>query len=188
VVSDHGTTLRPDALRRLYERHPWYASRSDLARRLPVDVPAPPKREPAAYTVGYEGRSIDGFFDALLASGVQGVVDVRANPVSRKYGFASRSMRGIAERLGLAYHPLPELGIAGEHRADLGDFAAYQRLLDRYESEMLPRRGEHLARAIELLRGSPLALLCMEKDVRCCHRGRLARRIADASGLAVEHL
>jgi uncharacterized protein (DUF488 family) len=188
VVKEYGKKQRPSLLRSVYSRYPWYASKSELARYAPEDVPAPPKREPAAYTVGYEGKSVDGFFNGLLASGMEGILDVRANPVSRKYGFAKRSMSRIAERLGLAYFHMPELGITGNHRANLSDFDSYQRLLDQYENDMLPKRTQHVERAAELLGSRPLALLCMEKDVRCCHRGRLASRIAEVSDLAVENL
>ncbi len=188
VVKKYGKKQRTSLLRSVYSRYPWFASKSELVQYVPNDVPAPPKREPAAYTIGYEGKSVDEFFNELLASGMKGILDVRANPVSRKYGFAKRSMSKIAKRLGLAYHHMPELGITGNHRADLSDFDSYQRLLDQYERKMLPKRTEHIEQATELLTSQPLALLCMEKDVRCCHRGRLANRIAKESGLAVEHL
>lgn len=188
VVGEYGRRRRPALLRDVYRRYPWYAINSELEEYLPSEVPHRPRREVAAYTVGYEGKSVDEFFNGLLASGMTGILDVRANPVSRKYGFAKRSMSRIAGNLGLAYHHLPELGITGEHRADLSDFASYQRLLNRYEKKMLPKRTAHVREATGLLRSQPLALLCMEKDVRCCHRGRLANRVAQESGLAVEHL
>jgi len=188
VLEEYGKKQRPALLRRVYSRYPWYASKSELAQYVPEDLPAPPKRDPAAYTVGYEGKSVDGFFNGLLASGMEGILDVRANPVSRKYGFAKKSMSRIAERLGLVYFHMPELGISGDHRANLSDFDSYQRLLDEYERKMLPDRVQHIERATELIGSRPLALLCMEKDVRCCHRGRLANRIAGDGNLAVEHL
>lgn len=188
VVREYGKRKRPALLRTVYERYPWYATRSELHQYVPADVPAPPKREAAAYTVGYEGKSVDGFFNDLLASGMEGILDVRANPISRKYGFAKRSMSRIAGHLGLTYSHMPELGITGNHRADLSDFDSYQRLLNQYEKKMLPKRTSHIAQAIELLRSMPTTLLCMEKDVRCCHRGRLANRIAEEAGLPVEHL
>ncbi len=122
VVKEYGSKQRTSLLRTVYSRYPWYASKSELAQYVPKDVPAPPKREPAAYTIGYEGKSVDGFFNGLLASGMEGILDVRANPVSRKYGFAKRSMSRIAEHLGLAYLHMPELGITGNHRVGLSDF------------------------------------------------------------------
>ena len=51
------------------------------------------------YTIGYEGRSVDAFFSRLLRLRLSGVIDVRSNPVSRKYGFAARSMTEIGKKL-----------------------------------------------------------------------------------------
>lgn len=188
VAREYGRRSRPSLLKDVYQRYPWYSIKSELTEYLPAEVPEPPRRDAAAYTVGYEGKSVDEFFNGLLSSGMAGIVDVRANPVSRKYGFAKTSMSRIAGNLGLVYHHLPELGITGDHRATLSDFASYQRLLDTYESKMLPARATHVQKAADLLRSQPLALLCMEKDVRCCHRGRLAERIAGETGLTVTHL
>jgi uncharacterized protein (DUF488 family) len=169
-------------------RFPWYASRCRSREALPDDVPALPRRDVAVHTAGYEGKSVDGFFDDLLAAGITGIVDVRANPVSRKYGFAKRSLSGIAAQLGLAYQHLPELGIPGDRRGSLSDFASYQRLLDEYETTMLPSQAKGMQTAARLLRSRPSVLLCVERDVGCCHRGRLANRIAEDEGLPVIHL
>jgi hypothetical protein len=43
-----------------------------------LDAAAAPK---AVYTVGYEGKSVDLFFDGLLQSGVLQILDVRVNPM-----------------------------------------------------------------------------------------------------------
>jgi len=188
IVKKYEKRSRPALLRDVYQRYPWYALNSELREFLPNAMPERPRSDVAIYTVGYEGKSVDRFFDGLLASGIKGIVDVRANPVSRKYGFAKRSMSRIAGNLGLAYHHLPELGITGAKRADLTDFQSYQRLLDRYEEAMLPNRRADVLKATGLLQSEPLALLCMEKDVRCCHRGRLAKRIAKETGLPIKHL
>lgn len=187
VVARYGRMSRATLLRNVCERYPWYAQTSALTDLVPDDVPRPPLRRPAVYTVGYEGRSVDSFFNDLLASGIGAILDVRANPVSRKYGFAKRSLRQIVQSLDLAYHHFPELGITGDHRAKLTDFDSYQRLLDKYEKR-LPKLTAHTLQAAALLRSRPSALLCVERDVRCCHRGRLADHLAEESDLAVVHL
>ena len=187
VVAKYGRMKPATLLRNVYERYPWYAQNNELADFVPDDVPRPPLRRPAAYTVGYEGKSVDSFFNDLLASGIGAILDVRANPVSRKYGFAKRSLRQIAQSLDLAYHHFPELGITGDHRAKLSDFDSYQRLLDKYEKR-LPKLPAHTLQAAALLRSRPSALLCVERDVRCCHRGRLANHLAEETDLAVVHL
>src|SRR5690606_23222120 len=103
----------------VYSRFPWYAQnteRHDLVHK--VVEPTPPA-EPAAYTVGYEGKCIDGFLAGILRSGVRRIVDVRRNPISRKYGFAKSTLSRHLTYLGIGYLHMPELGIASEERADL---------------------------------------------------------------------
>ena len=70
VVAKYGRMKPATLLRNVYERYPWYAQNSELADFVPDDVPRPPLRRPAAYTVGYEGKSVDSFFNDLLASGI----------------------------------------------------------------------------------------------------------------------
>jgi uncharacterized protein (DUF488 family) len=188
VVAQYGRTSQQTLLRQVYERYPWYASKSkltELARPAQSGIaPAPT----AVYTVGYEGKSVDQFFDQLLRTGIATILDVRANPISRKYGFARRSMGDIASKLGLAYQHWPSLGIESARRRDLTDFASYQRLLARYEMETLPRRSEEVRAMAKVLERGPTALLCAERDSRYCHRGRLAEALAAETGLDVVHL
>lgn len=187
IVARRGVQSQDELLSDIYTRYPWFASKSELDHLKP-QLPSIPKTEIAIYTVGYEGKSIDEFFNGLLESSIDAIIDVRANPISRKYGFARRSMSEIARKLGIGYEHLPELGIASSERADLSDYASYQRLLDRYETEMLPGRREAIAAAVEHLRERPSALLCMEKDVTCCHRGRLAKAMAAKFNGPIIHL
>lgn len=188
-VLRHNRRLTQKALvANVYRRFPWYATRSELTHLVPGNAPQPSPAELAVYTVGYEGKSIDRFFDGLLHSGIAAILDVRSNPVSRKYGFAQRSMRDIAGKLGIEYRHFPRLGIASSERTDLTDFDSYQRLLDRYEQQTLPGRKDDIGRLLNELRSKPSALLCMEKDVNCCHRARLASVAAKESGLPVSHL
>jgi len=188
VVATNVGTPQRDLLRSVYQRFPWYALMTEFPDLVPKDAPQRPRAAVAVYTVGYEGKSVDGFFNQLLASGIGAIIDVRANPISRKYGFAKTTMSEIACKLGFAYYHIPELGIDSRHRATLSDYQSYQQLLDRYETEMLPGRGPAIERAADLLRERPSALLCMERDVSCCHRGRLAKVVANISSLPAIHL
>jgi len=188
VVEQYGQMKRSTLLQNVYRKYPWYAINSELEEFIPSELPRPSRRPIAVYTVGYEGKSVDEFFNRLLSAGMTAILDVRANPISRKYGFAKGSISQIAHNLGIGYQHLPELGISSARRADLSDFESYQRLLDDYQSRMLPERAADVHKVADLVRSQVSALLCMEKDVRCCHRGRLAHRVAEESGLAVVHL
>lgn len=187
ILNEYTSSSQDELLRDVYVRYPWFALKSEL-RHLAEDVPESPVAPIAVYTVGYEGKSVDAFFNGLLASGMDAILDVRANPISRKYGFARKSMSEIARKLGIDYIHLPELGISSNDRSTLSDFESYQRLLDRYEQEMLPTRSAAISTAIRLLQQKPSALLCMERDVQCCHRGRLASAVGKRTDLPVLHL
>jgi uncharacterized protein (DUF488 family) len=175
-------------LKKVYSDYPWYATQSELRDLVPENLPTNGPAPIAIYTVGYEGKSVDAFFDNLMRHGMRALLDVRANPVSRKYGFAAKSLREIGAKLGLAYWHLPALGIEGAKRTSLTSFAAYQKLLDHYQTKMLPRQTSSIKQLVKLIVDRPSALLCMERDVRCCHRSRLAVAAAEATGLPVVHL
>lgn len=188
VTSRYGTKGQNALLRDVYARYPWFATKTERKDLLTATLPSSPSARPAVYTIGYEGNSVDGFFDRMLRAGIRGIADVRANPVSRKYGFARSSLSGIAEKLGINYHHYPELGIPSDHRAALNGFASYQRLLDRYERIMLPRQTAGVTALNDVVQSEATALLCVERDVRCCHRSRLADAVAHVSGLPVRHM
>ena len=188
VLERYGGMKHRNLLRHVYERYPWFASRSQLTDLRQETAPNLVTEARAIYTVGYEGRSVDSFFNGLLRAGVLQILDVRANPMSRKYGFARRSMSEISAKLGIGYKHMPSLGIPREFRKELSDFDSYQRLLDRYESEMLPERRREIEQVSSEVQDTPSAFLCMEKDTQCCHRSRLAKAVSLSNGLPIVHL
>ena len=188
IASRYGSTPQKSLVRDVYARFSWYATRSELTDLLPPNMPDAPAAQVAVYTVGYERESVDGFFDRVLRAGIRRIADVRANPISRKYGFARSSLSGIAGKLGIGYRHWPQLGIPSDERAVLSDYASYQRLLDRYETEMLPNQTSTLSDLCRSILDEPTALVCVEHDVRCCHRSRLANAVAGETGLPVKHL
>lgn len=188
VLGRYGTMNQRALVRDVYARYPWYATRSELTYLRPKPALKVKEASPAIYTVGYEGRSVDAFFNHLLQEGIRVVVDVRANPVSRKYGFSGLRLGELCKKLRLEYRHLPSLGIPSTERAGLNGFASYQRLLNRYEQAMLPDRSTEVKDLGRLMRQRPSVLVCVEKDLRCCHRSRLAEAVAQATGLDVVHL
>jgi len=188
VLRCHGGKSLSALVRDVYSRYPWYATRSERTDLLPDPLVRPRKARPAVNTVGYEGESVDCFFNRLLKRGIQLIIDVRANPVSRRYGFSKKRFSEIASKLGLGYSHMPELGIPAEYRAELTDYDSYQDLLDMYERERLPRCNNEIDEVADLMRRTPAVLVCLEKDFRCCHRGRLAEAVSRQTGLEVAHL
>ena len=188
IVSKYAKTPLRTLLKDVYARYPWYASNSDLKDLVPDDAPKPKSAPVAVYTMGYEDRSVDGFLDRLLRTGIRKVVDVRANPVSRKYGFARSSLASLAGKLGLGYTHCPELGISSEKRRDVETPDEFQELFGYYEREILPEEADAVAKVAELMKTVPSVLVCMEKEAVDCHRSRLATRVASLTNLKIVHL
>jgi len=172
----------------VYTRYPWYATKSELTDLRPKSTEHTKKTCPAVYTVGYEGKSVDAFFNLLLKNRIRMLIDVRANPISRRYGFSKKQLSEIAMRLDFDYCHMPKLGIPRKYRVNLSNFDSYQRLMKKYEQEMIPNLGNIIDKVAMLMKETPAVLVCVEKDVRCCHRSRLAEAIAQETGLEVNHI
>jgi uncharacterized protein (DUF488 family) len=143
------------------------------------------------YTIGYEGRGLDGFLRALAAAGVTLLCDVRRNPASRKPGFAKSALAAACAEVGIRYEHLPELGIAAADRHRARTPAKHEALLCAYERDALPKQTEALA-SIQgwIAAGECVALTCFEREPECCHRHCVAQALQDRcrDGLAVTHL
>jgi len=166
----------------VYGLYPWFTLNSDIRERRQVSRPV---NKPAVYTAGYEGFQIDGFLNLLLKSGIHQIIDVRSNPVSRRYGFHKSSLSRLSSKLGISYVHKPEVGIPSSWRKNLDDPADYEQMFDRYERELLPTQIEAISDISELLSNAPTALVCQEADPASCHRSRLARNISDVTGLEI---
>ena len=148
-----------------------------------IPTQRPVQRTVTLATIGYEGRSYEGFFNGLLRAGVSLLCDVRRNPLSRKWGFSKRRLSEGCERLGLDYRHLPELGITSDRRRNLATQDAYDRLFEAYEHETLNRERESLSRIREWIEaGHRVALMCYERLPRQCHRSRVATAVAELPG------
>jgi len=180
--------LRGDALvAEAYRRHPYYATRSEIAARLLAhDVPAraaiaaaqPAKGAPGLCTIGYEGCTLEGYLNKLLHAGVTLLCDVRRNPLSRKYGFSKGTLSKGCEGVGLRYEHLPELGIASDERKDLNTQADYDALFAVYERDNLPQQGAALAKIGSWVKeGHRVALTCYEAEPCQCHRHCVAEAL-----------
>ena len=188
LIDKYGKTSQDALVEMVYHKYPWFTLNSELVEHNVDAINYVPETQPAIYTAGYEGRSIDSFLNNILKHGIKNVIDVRANPISRKYGFAKSQLRHLCGKLDLGYHPVPSLGIPSKNRVGLGDHVSYQCLLDWYEHSMLPSRLDEVAALGYHMGETPSALVCFEEDVECCHRSRLAKAVANASSLEVTHL
>ena len=199
--ADRHAGLRGDTLiAEIYRRYPYYATRSKIVNRvLPkaadraaVAAAQPATRGPGLVTIGYEGRTLEGYLNALLLDSVTLLCDVRRNPLSRKYGFAKSTLAKACENVGIRYEHLPELGIASEERKDLKTQADYDALFAEYERESLPKQTAALKkiRGWIVVDGQRVALTCYEAEPCQCHRHCVAEALAAIGGdrLIPQHL
>lgn len=183
VASRFAGKSTDDLLEYVYSHYQWFTINSVKDVRAQRTQAAS-----AVYTAGYEGLSVDGFLNELLRAGIRLLVDVRNNPVSRRYGFHASTLHRLCDGIGIEYRHFPELGIEPEQRQHLDSQTAWSALFSHYERSILPAQGDSVRQVAALLAGKPGALICMEADYRRCHRSRLASTVSKASGLPTKHL
>lgn len=167
----------------VYGNYPQFTINSERKR-----LAERPVASLAVYTAGYEGKSIDAFLNGLTQSGIAHLIDVRRNPIARRYGFHRSTLARLSDRLGIRYSHVPELGIASELRQQLDTPADYQDLFRRYESTTLKSEQRAIDTIADWIQRSPSVLVCMEANPKCCHRARLAEPVSRATGLPIYHL
>ena len=69
-VSKYLCASPDETLAHVYARYPWFSINSELTHLVSSEAKRP-KAKVSIYTVGYEGKSVDGFFDGLLHSGIE---------------------------------------------------------------------------------------------------------------------
>ena len=183
VVQEMRFLSHASLIDRVYARHPYFTVNSEIRR-----LREKPVAQTAVYTAGYEGRSVDRFLNLLIGAGMECLVDVRRNPVARRYGFHKSTLGRLCGRLQIEYQHFPSLGISSADRRGLSGAAAYNQLFADYEAETLSEETADINRLTRLVRSRPCVLVCMEADPAACHRTRLANRIASETGLPVVHL
>jgi uncharacterized protein (DUF488 family) len=182
------TGLRGDKLvAEVYRRYPYYAIRSEIAEQLlagdtasltAIAAARPLKRSPGLCTIGYEGRTLEGFLNALIQDEVTVLCDVRQNPMSRKYGFSKSTLQKSCESVSILYEHLPELGIASENRQELKTQEDYAALFDAYTRETLPIQVNELTKIMSWIeKGERVALTCYERLPEQCHRTCVAKEL-----------
>ena len=146
--------------------------------------------EKCLFTIGYEGRSIDEYLNLLIKHNIKILLDVRKNPISRKYGFSKKTLQKTTENLGIEYLHIPELGISSQLRQNLNTKEDYEKLFSLYKKKILPLRENELKQIItNLNRKKRVALTCFESDPSFCHRHCIAASLKRLNpGMNIKHL
>ena len=143
---------------------------------------------PLLFTIGYEGRTLQEFLDALTSAGAELLIDVRAVAASRRPGFSKTALSSALREVGIDYLHLRPLGTPKEGRdaarkGRTDDMRrVYEGQLATPEAELALKQAE--AAALE----RPSALLCFEREASCCHRAMVAERLIEQNGFEVRNL
>lgn len=168
----------------IYDKYSWFTINSDFPERR---VGKRPVAEKCIYTAGYEGKTVDEFLNLLMKSGISRLIDVRYNPISRRYGFHKSTLSHLCNSLEIDYQHLPGLGIPGSEREHLTSDHQYSPLFENYRFS-LPSREKDLTTVSKLLKSVPSVLVCMEANPEFCHRNVLAQHLATSIDMPIKHL
>jgi len=137
-----------------------------------------PRRLKKAWTIGYEGRTIDQFMHELRQSGIEQVVDVRERPISRKKGFSKGALGQELSNQTILYHHIPELGTPATLRKKMKSGGSLEKLLVGY-TRHLDRDGQAYELLRRLIESKASAIMCFERDYTACHRQVLSKRLEE---------
>ncbi len=130
------------------------------------------------YTIGYSGRNIREFVEALQSAGVATLIDVRQNPISMyKPDFSKQNLARHLKAGGIEYLHLPHLGVPREIRAQAAEAQDRELIWDWYDGNVA---GQHITPNLTgflNMAEQPVALMCVEFDPMSCHRHRLSIRL-----------
>ena len=168
----------------IYDKYDWFTINSDLLGRRKGKRPV---AEKLIYTAGYEGKTVDEFLNLLMESGISRLIDVRYNPISRRYGFHKSTLLRLCNSLKIDYQHLPNLGIAGSEREHLESDHQYKSLFENYRCS-LSSREQDLMNVSRLLKSEPSVLVCMEANPEYCHRNVLAQYLTNLIDMPIKHL
>ena len=172
-------------MKETYLHFPYYAIRSEKVAQLLsfaeqeiVNSQIPFSTKKALFTLGYEGISIEKYFNKLIINDIKVLCDVRRNPISQKPGFSKNILRSTCENLGIKYVHIPELGIPSEKRKNLNTQKDYETLFLDYESNHLSKQDLAIKYIYDLIDlNERVALTCFEAHHLQCHRGRITNKM-----------
>ena len=167
-------------IKETYQKFPYYATRSEKAKDLFKNDPGtlqlikdsrPNTAGAALFTIGYEGKQLEEYFNLLLRSNVTILCDVRSNPISRKYGFSKTTLSQICSRLNIRYEHLPKLGVESKDRRGLQSQVEFDSLFNAYKKSILESQIDDLEEILNWISsGATVALTCFENEHLQCHR------------------
>jgi uncharacterized protein (DUF488 family) len=165
----------------IYNKYPYYTQNSLIKKNN--FKPLEKKQTIKIYTIGYEGRTIDNFINTLIKNDIKAIIDVRSLPFSNKYGFNKYWFLKYLKEFKIDYYNMPDLGIPKIIRMN----GSKEEYFNWYKNYLINKTYD-LKKVIFLIKLKPSCLMCFEKDFNDCHRGILAKKLKEITGLEIEEL
>ena len=126
------------------------------------------------YTIGHSNRSLRELLKILKYYKIDVVVDVRRFPKSKNEAFIRENLERELPRHGITYIYLGDL---------LGGFrrGGYEKYMET--DEYL----QGITRLLELAEMHTVVIMCVERNVKACHRRHISRTLKEA-GVEVIHI
>jgi Protein of unknown function, DUF488 len=174
-------------IRTTYLKFPYYAIRSEKAPKLlsadelkRVQGYAPTNESKALFTIGYEGITVETYFNKLIRNNVKVLCDVRRNAISQKMGFSKNTLSSVCASIGIKYIHIPDLGIPSEKRQSLNTQRDYDVLFAEFENTYLTNQTNNLLGILSLVNTyGRVALTCFEALPCQCHRSKVAKGVSE---------
>jgi uncharacterized protein (DUF488 family) len=131
------------------------------------------------WSIGYQGRSLDGLCAALAEAGVMVLLDVRDRAWSQRPEFRKGRLRDALEESGIRYEHFREAG--NPYRPRRGEVLDFDECARKYRSR-LDGVPEILDDAVERIEEEPAAVFCYESHRDFCHRGVLIQALGEKVG------
>ena len=177
-------------IRVTYLKFPYYAIRSEKTPKFlssdelkTVQRYTPTNEGKALFTIGYEGITIETYFNKLIRNNVKVLCDVRRNAISQKIGFSKNTLSNVCSSVGIKYIHIPDLGIPSDKRKNLKTQKDYDTLFAEFESSYLINQTVNLNGILSLLdKYNRVALTCFEALPCQCHRSKVAKGVTELPG------
>lgn len=140
------------------------------------------------FTIGYERASFAGFAETLVDAGVSLLIDVRAQPHSRRREFALKHLGPGLAGYGIRYESWPVLGTpeAGRAAARRGDMETFGHVFEAQLS--MPQARAALDKLLALAQNESVCLMCYERDPARCHRTLICERLREQGNVDTRDL
>ncbi|MFW5906742.1 MAG: DUF488 family protein [Candidatus Natronoplasma sp.] len=124
------------------------------------------------YTIGYEGKDIEGFLELLEEKGISRLIDVRSHPRSHREKFNKDNLKEELFQKSILYKHLSGVGGLRED---------YDEVMEREEWR------EGFEEIKNLAEEGRTVLMCLEEDPMECHRRHIAEEL-EKDGWEVVHI